>query len=323
MKQDTRYRLQAQFRIVMKISTKNEYGSLKSVIVGSAKYAAWPSDDLEFIESVSSSTFNGKLIPGPLPDHIIAEAEQDLNRLSEVLIKAQVKVYRPVIDSHNWCYSARDILLSVGNRIIECPTKYSSRRDEARFYQHVKQEAIKDRCQWVKAPTPVTVQDPMFDAANVCKFDDKLLYLISSTGNRAGAEWLQQQVGTDFEVIVWEDVYAFAHIDSTIASLDDNTILLNASRVSHDTLPLFLRQHRKIWADNVVARDFHQFPFASEWIGLNILSVNPETVIVDRIQTKLIGQLKDEGFRVIELALRHARTLGGGFHCVTLDLERQ
>jgi len=307
----------------MKISTQNEYGTLKSVVVGSAKYATWPSNDMAFKESIAKSIFGGKITIGPLPTNIIEEAEKDLDSLAEVLEKEQIKVYRPVIDQPNWCYSARDILLSVGNRIIECPTKYSSRGDEAKFYQHVKQEAVKDGCEWIKATTPITDHDPMFDAANICKFDDKLLYLISSTGNRAGAEWLQQQVGTDFEVIVWEDVYAFAHIDSTIASLNKNTILLNASRVSYNSLPLFLRQHRKIWINDIVARDFYQFPFASKWIGLNILSIDPETVIVDKIQTGLIERLKDTGFRVIELELRHSRTLGGGFHCVTLDLERE
>ena len=307
----------------MKIYTQNEYGTLKSVIVGRAKCAAWPTDDAAFSKSISNSTFDTKLTPGPLPDKIIYEAEQDLDRLADKLVKEQIKVYRPTIDQSNWSYSARDILLSVGNRIIECPTKFKSRRDEAKFYEKVKQEAIKDGCKWIKAPAPIAEHDPMFDAANVLKFDEKLLYLVSSTGNRSGAEWLQQQVSTDFEVIIWEDVYAFAHIDSTIASLNKNTILLNASRVSYNSLPLFLRQHRKIWINDIVARDFHQFPFASEWIGLNILSINPETVIVDRIQTKLIERLKDTGFRVIELELRQARTLGGGFHCVTLDLERE
>jgi len=307
----------------MKISTQNEYSTLKSVIVGSAKCVAWPSNDPAFTESIAKSTFDGEIIPGPLPTNIVEEAEQDLDRLAEVLEKEQVKVYRPMIDQSNWCYSARDILLSVGNKIIECPTKYSSRRNEANFYQHIKKESIMDGCDWIRAPIPMTDNDPMFDAANVLKFDDKLLYLISSTGNEAGAEWLQQQVGTEFEVVVWKGVYAFAHIDSTIASLNENTILLNASRVSYNSLPLFLRQHRKIWINDIVARDFHQFPFASKWIGLNIFSINPETVIVDRIQTKLIERLKDTGFRVIELELRQARTLGGGFHCVTLDLERE
>ena len=43
---------------------------------------------------------------------------------------------------------------------------------------------------------------------------------------------------------------------------------------------------------------------------------------VDDIQKKLIAQLKEEKFNVISLPMRHARTLGGGFHCVTCDLER-
>jgi N-dimethylarginine dimethylaminohydrolase len=307
----------------MKIFTKNEYSSLKSVIVGSAKQSVWPSHDPAFNQSIESSTFKNTLTRGPIPMHIIKEAEEDLEKLVKTLEKNKVKVYRPIINEPTWSYSARDILLSVGNTIIECPTQYSSRRDEAKFYQHVKEAAVQDGCKWIKAPFPKIEEDPMFDAANICKFDDKLLYLISSTGNRAGAEWLQQQIGTEFEVIVWENVYAFAHIDSTIASLNKNTILLNASRVNYNNIPLFLRHYKKIWINDIVAREFYRFPFASKWIGLNILSIDPETVIVDSIQKKLIERLKDKNFRVIELELRQARTLGGGFHCVTLDLERE
>jgi N-dimethylarginine dimethylaminohydrolase len=307
----------------MQIYTKNEYDCLKSVIVGSAEKFSWPHDDVAFNQSIESSTFENKLNKEPLPSRIIEEVEQDLTALVKVLEERNITVYRPQIDKANWSYSARDILLSVGNNIIECPTNYSSRKNEAEFYQHIKQSAIKDGCNWINAPTPETTTDPMFDAANICKFNDKLLYLISSTGNRAGAEWLQQQVGTEFEVIVWEDVYAFAHIDSTIASLNENTIMLNASRVSYNNIPLFLRNHKKIWINDIVARDFYQFPFASKWIGLNILSIDPETVIVDKIQTKLIERLKNSKFNVIELELKHSRTLGGGFHCVTCDLERR
>ena len=307
----------------MKISTQNEYSLLRSIIVGSAKQFSWPINDTEFDKSIASSTFEYSHEKKILPADIIKETEEDLDRLVNVLEKENVKVYRPKIDKSNWSYSARDIILTVGSRVIECPTRYHSRANEAEFYEHIKKSSLESGCKWIRAPRPIKDDDPMFDAANVLKFDDKLLYLMSSTGNRPGAEWLQQQVGTDFEVIVWKDVYAFAHIDSTIASLNKNTILLNASRVSYNSLPLFLRQHRKIWINDIVARDFYQFPFASKWIGLNMLSINPETVIVDSIQKKLIEQLKDLGFRVIELELRHSRTLGGGFHCVTLDLERE
>jgi N-dimethylarginine dimethylaminohydrolase len=55
---------------------------------------------------------------------------------------------------------------------------------------------------------------------------------------------------------------------------------------------------------------------------MNMLAVNPTTVIMDRNQPDLIAQLEQRRFTVIPLELRHSRTLGGGFHCVTLDLVR-
>jgi N-dimethylarginine dimethylaminohydrolase len=72
-----------------------------------------------------------------------------------------------------------------------------------------------------------------------------------------------------------------------------------------------------------VEQEFYQYPYASKWIALNMLVVDPNTVIVDKQQTLLIETLESYNFTVIPLELRHSRTLGGGFHCVTLDLLRQ
>jgi len=54
-----------------------------------------------------------------------------------------------------------------------------------------------------------------------------------------------------------------------------------------------------------------------------MLVVNPHTVIVDKDQPMLIEILELNDFTVIPMQLRHSRTLGGGFHCVTLDLHRE
>ena len=234
-------------------------------------------------------------------------------------------------------YSTRDLLLTVGNKVIECPTPYISRQHEFMAFENIKKEAIKDGCQWLSAPLPAMDQDdfeivgdkvtltedfPIFDAANVLKFNDKLLYLISCTGNYKGAEWLQSIVGNEFEVITWDGVYSHAHIDSTIVSLNDKTILLNGSRVNEKNIPTFLKDKKKIWINDLIPRKFYQFPFASKWIGFNIMSINPETVVVDTIQKEMIKTLINEGFNVINTPMHESRTLGGGFHCVTLDLER-
>ena len=54
-----------------------------------------------------------------------------------------------------------------------------------------------------------------------------------------------------------------------------------------------------------------------------MFSIDPNTVIVDRQQTKLMDLLDRYNIEVVPLQLRHSRTLGGGFHCVTLDLIRE
>ena len=98
--------------------------------------------------------------------------------------------------------------------------------------------------------------------------------------------------------------------------------MLNASRVSDATVPKCLQSWEKIWVHDVVAQGFYEYPYASKWIAMNMLVIDPTTVIVDRHQVELIKTLKSYRFTVIPLELRHSRTLGGGFHCVTLDLLR-
>jgi len=274
--------------------------------------------------------------------------------MRDILEDHDVRVFRPEIKDYKrsvthyqhlasgmHSYSARDLLLSVGDMVIECPTPFISRYQEFEAYDVIKQEAMRDGCRWIAAPRArmenkecviagapakilLTERYPIFDAANVLKFDDKLLYMKSSTANQAGADWLQNVVGTEFEVITWDKIYAHAHIDSTLISLKKDLILINGSRVdSADRLPKFLRNHRKIWVNEMKEQKFYKFPYASKWIGMNILSINEETVMIDTIQKNLINQLKAEGFECLQVPLRQSRTLGGGHHCITCDLERE
>jgi N-dimethylarginine dimethylaminohydrolase len=55
---------------------------------------------------------------------------------------------------------------------------------------------------------------------------------------------------------------------------------------------------------------------------MNAFSISPNLVVVDRDQTALMKLLEKEGLDVIPLKLRHAKMLGGGPHCVTLDVRR-
>jgi glycine amidinotransferase/scyllo-inosamine-4-phosphate amidinotransferase 1 len=144
--------------------------------------------------------------------------------------------------------------------------------------------------------------------------------LESASGNRAAYDWLCKQV-PDVEIELC-NFYSGVHIDSTVVALREGLVLLNGSRVNDANCPRVFDDWEKIYVTDVVPQDFYQYPYASKWIGLNMLSIDPDTVIVEAAQTKLIKTLESRGFTVIPLTLRHSRTLGGGFHCVTLDLVR-
>jgi glycine amidinotransferase/scyllo-inosamine-4-phosphate amidinotransferase 1 len=160
------------------------------------------------------------------------------------------------------------------------------------------------------------------DAANILRLGkDKFLFLESDSGNMAAWAWLLSTLPptTSMEMC---NFYAGVHIDSTVVPLREGLVLLNGSRVNEGNCPNAFSDWEKIYVDDVVAQDFYQYPYASKWIALNMLVVNPTTVIVDAAQHELIELLTKKNFTVIPRTLRHSRTLGGGFHCVTLDLGR-
>ena len=302
----------------MRISTSNEYSKLKSVIVGRVDNMSWPTDDDEFDRSIDRSTYPTTLIRGEIPDIVKQEATEDLERLVDILQNRKIKVHRPVTSKPHWAYSASDIILTIGDMAIQCPTPFYSRANESEMYPFLKD------CRLIVAPRPRNSDDPSFDAANVLKLDDKLLYSLSHSANEAGADWLQQTVGNAYEVIKWKVVdHDITHLDSTLLTPNKNTVIINASRVKEQDLPNFMQDYKKIWIDDVASRGFHHFPYASKWIGMNILSLDPETVLVDDIQVALKEKLQENNFNVITTPMRQSRTLGGGFHCVTNDLERE
>jgi len=55
---------------------------------------------------------------------------------------------------------------------------------------------------------------------------------------------------------------------------------------------------------------------------MNILSINENLVMIEEHQILLMKLLKKMGIDSIPVRLRHARTLSGGPHCITLDVER-
>ena len=306
----------------MKIHSWNEWDPVREIIVGEATGARWPTEDPVFALEHTRTTWRETPVPsGPVPQWIVDEANEDLAGLVRILETAGARVHRPAPQDfiqyggmYNYC--PRDRLLIAGNIIVDTAMMYPTRDAEIFALEKI----------WEVDPHRVMLtmpRDPgmVCDAANICRLDDTWLFLESASGSRSAAQWLREQFpNIKIEIV---NFYSGVHIDSTICPLREGLAMLNASRVTPENCPMALRDWDKIWVEDVVAQDFYSYPYASKWIGMNTLSIDPETVIVDADQTELIKKIERHGITVIPHRLRHSRTLGGGFHCVTLDTWRQ
>ena len=306
------------------INSYNEWDPLEEIVVGSATYANWPGTDPIFAKESVKTTWTETPVPsGPVPQWIIDEANEDLDALADTLTKLGVTVRRPTEMNfqesggmYNYC--PRDRLLIARSTVIDTAMMYPCRDQEIQALDFV----IKDADQVLTMPKN---SGHVLDAANILRLGkDKYLFLESASGNKLAWYWLLTNLPTTTSMEIC-NFYSGVHIDSTIVPLREGLVLLNASRVNKYNCPHVFDDWEKIWIndDQIVAQDFYQYPYASKWIGLNMLVVDPNTVIVDAAQHDLIELLARKNFTVIPRTLRHSRTLGGGFHCVTLDLRRR
>lgn len=189
-------------------------------------------------------------------------------------------------------------------------------------------------------------EEIIFDAANIIRVDRDLLFLVSNTGNHKAAKWLQSVLGPDYRVHV-TDTYRSSHLDSTILPLRPGLALLNGARVSEETTPEIFKGWRKLYFVDVAPvpneevafhRD-HRLPIyrqlqelgaespighmSSPWAGLNVFSLDEQTVLVHDRQKDMIRTLEQEGLTVVPVRMRHCYTMLGGLHCSTLDVVRR
>ena len=185
-----------------------------------------------------------------------------------------------------------------------------------------------------------------FEAANTVRMGRDLLYLVSSSGNYKGGKWLQSVLGDEYRVHTTEDIYRSSHIDSTVLCLRPGLVMLNSKRVNEKNCPKLFDKWEKIYFEDVaptsdgelefqkdvrdkLAADLESLGFqtnlgdmSSPWVGMNFLSIDQDTVIVDERQTNLMRVLEQHRITPVPIRMRHIYTQGGGIHCATLDTVR-
>jgi len=335
------------------VNVNNEYSKLKEVIVGTIDNANMPKHgyDLHCINYADQDSIPENEL-GRFDPQVYQETAEDLENLCSILKDCGVTVRRPdtidtskIVSNGYWetdqyyTFCPRDTMTVIGNTIIEAPMTLRSRQFETDAYKDLFHHYMVGGAKWVCAPKPrltdnayqrnnldnltLTNIEPVFDPANILRHNEDILYLESNTGNFAGFLWLQNLLGPEYRCHFLQNMYSYSHIDSTIAILRDGLALVNPARVSEKNMPKLFDGWDIIYSPPMVDIGYKGVLRASEWVGINLLSIDENTVIVDNRQTELIKELKKYNIEALDAQIRHSRTLGGSFHCVTCDTIRE
>jgi len=241
------------------IRSYNEWDPLQEVILGTATNAHWPVSCPAFRNLENITAWKETPVPsGCVEQRIVDETNEDLENFKQTLESLSVKVHRPKdLDFQSfdgmYNYCPRDRVLIIGDKAIDAPMLYPTRTKEIDAIDHLLDNVLH-----------VDDDTAKFDAANICRLNDDILYLISESGNRNGAVWLEKIFPTH-RIHILDNIYSGVHIDSTISPIREGLVVLNADRINESNLPSVFKSWDKIWVsgDDIVPQGFEGYPYAS------------------------------------------------------------
>jgi glycine amidinotransferase len=330
----------------------NEWDPLEEVIVGTARGAS----EIGYEPSLSAYYPPGSPMRatrgGAVPQAIVDEAERQLDGFAALLAGRGIVVHRPDPVDHDAPFRTpdweapsgraaacpRDLLLVVGDTIIEAPMGQRARFFEYRAYRRLLRGWFADGARWAAAPKPLMTDDlyaegearlndtePAFDAACFARFGRDLFWQPDMVSNAPGAEWVRRTLGGDFRLhTIRFDEKMPMHIDTSLVPIRPGLALVNPDRPCRDAgLDLF---HRNGWrtvpAPPSVRSGRARVGGVSSWISMNILMLDPKTAVVEAAERPTIALLESLGCAVIPCAFDRVYAFGGGFHCCTCDIRR-
>lgn len=253
----------------------------------------------------------------------------------------------------------RDNTLILGDEIIETPPAIRSRYLETRLLAPVFRRYFEAGAKWTTMPRPVLtdnsfdlsyaratettlggptepIEQPessaydvgfemMLDGAQVLRLGKDLVVNIANENHAMACTWLERHLHDRFRV---HRVHRMSdnHIDSMILALRPGVFLARHSGIK-SLLPAPFNKWKFIippvpTGNNFPVYDDGDLVLTSPYIDLNVLSVDPDTVVANEGCPDVIRALEREGFTVVPVRHRHRRLFGGGFHCFTLDTVR-
>lgn len=351
-----------QLRVV---SSYNGWDPLEEVIVGSALRAGRVGYEPAF--NAYNISPERKLQTGHArPEAEIEAAQAQLDNLAKVLEREGVIVRRPSpinsvsqirtpdfevqVQGNSAC--PRDVLMVVGDHIIEAPMGLRARFFAYLPYRELVKEYFNSGARWSAAPKPsmsdaLYVQDystlekefdadthpsltefePCFDAASFARIGKDIFYQPDVVTNDFGARWLSRLLGPEFRFhrCKFKDQHP-QHIDATLVPLRPGLVMTNPERpATDDTLKLFKENGWEVvvapsWTVEASTKSAR---VVSNWISMNVFNIDERTIVCEEQEDGMIKFFESFGFRVIAIPFRNVYSFGGSIHCCTVDVRRR
>ena len=343
------------------VSSFNEWDPLEEVIVGVIQGATIPEWDVALRSTMPEEHWDlykqnaGQPFAQPLVDAASANLEEFVH-----LLEAEgVTVRRPDVtqfarpyQTPEWrapggLYAAmpRDVLLVIGEELIEAPMPWRSRYFEINAYRPLLKEYFRQGARWTAAPKPqlseqlfnarfedpvpggpmhyaITEFEPVFDAADFTRCGRDIFYQLSNVTNEFGVAWLAQHLGPAYRLhqVQVTDTHPM-HIDASFVPLAPGKLLINPERVK--TVPSMFKGWDVFVAPQPWIPDSIPFYMSSKWLTMNVVMLDEQRVMVERQDEPMIRAFKSWGFKPIPCNFLDFNKFGGSFHCATLDVRRR
>lgn len=356
------------------VNSWNEWDPLKHVIVGRADGTMVQAPEIAVQRTWPDHGFPLGTY-GPMPKEMEAKANEQLDNFAKILENRGIRVDRPTpvdfsqeVRTPDWkqesmfgCMPPRDLLLTVGNEILEATMSFRSRWFEYLCYRPLLEQYYKEdsKFRWEAAPKPrltertykkdfykewnslseeeqwelaeksdwiITEKEPLFDAADIARLGRDLFVQKSMVTNDGGISWLRRHFPKHrIHKVRYKELLPW-HIDSTLIPLRPGLVLINPFRTPLEKAQgeLFEKNGWEVVEPpKSVLKEKMPMCFCSIWLNMNCLVLDPKTVCIEASETPMMELVDKYGFEVIPVPFYNVASFGGGLHCATADVYRQ
>ncbi len=301
------------------LSIKNEFSSLKSVVLGLGKSMGSNPKIEEAIDPKSISSLKNGVYP--LEKDIVFA----LNQFKNILLKYGVEVFRPTeITDCNQVF-ARDIAFVLFDKII-IPNIINERSTEQEGLRHI--ISLIESKKILRTPSDVHIEGGDVIVHNDFVFvgysekKDFSKYKVSRT-NSESLNFLKHHFPNK-EIIGLEllksDVSVFEgalHLDCCLQPLGKENILICFDILKNEESKLLLRNIFKSY--NIIELNLQQMSN----LNSNLFSISSNVIVSDLSFSYVNSKLESSGFIVEKIDYSEISKMGGLFRCSTMPLIRK